>query len=108
MSFRRWRIAPTNKELSRSVAERFGIEGFAAHLLVSRGFRTDGSISDMLGLEDETTDFIDPFEIIDMDKAVNRIRRALDDFESAKESLKKCIQLNPDFDLAKELLSKLN
>ena len=81
MSFRRWRIAPTNKELSRSVAERFGIEGFAAHLLVSRGFRTDGSISDMLGLEDETTDFIDPFEIIDMDKAVNRIRRALDDFE---------------------------
>ncbi len=32
----------------------------------------------------------------------------LDDFESAKESLKKCIQLNPDYDLAKELLSKLD
>ena len=81
MSFRRWRIAQSNKELTRSVAQRFGIDGFAAHLLTSRGFCTDESIADMLGLADDTTDYLDPFEIIDMDKAVSRISRALDNYE---------------------------
>ena len=81
MSFRRWRIAQSNKTLSRSVAQRFGIDGFTAHLLTSRGFCTDEQISDMLGLDDDTAEFIDPFEIIDMDKAVERIRRAIDNFE---------------------------
>ena len=81
MSFRRWRIAKSDKMLSRSVAQRFGIDGFAAHLLTSRGFCSDELIADMLGLEDDTADFIDPFEIIDMDKAVSRIRRAIDGFE---------------------------
>ena len=81
MSFRRWRIAKSDKMLSRSVAQRFGIDGFTAHLLTSRGFCTDEQISDMLGFDDDTAEFIDPFEIIDMDKAVSRIRRAIDEFE---------------------------
>ncbi len=81
MSFRRWRIAKSDKMLSRSVAQRFGIDGFTAHLLTSRGFCTDEQISDMLGLDDDTAEFIDPLEIIDMDKAVSRIRRAIDEFE---------------------------
>ena len=81
MSFRRWRIAKSDKTLSRSVAQRFGIDGFAAHLLTSRGFCSDGLISDMLGLCDDTAEFIDPYDIIDMDKAVTRIRRAIDNFE---------------------------
>ncbi len=82
MSFRRWRIAKSDKILSRSVAQRFSINGFAAHLLTSRGCVSDGQVSDMLGLEDDTAAFIDPFEIIDMDKAVARIRRAVDQFEA--------------------------
>ena len=81
MSFRRWRIAKSDKTLSRSVAQRFGIDGFAAHLLTSRGFCSDGLICDMLGLCDDTAEFIDPYDIIDMDKAVTRIRRAIDNFE---------------------------
>ena len=81
MSFRRWRIAESDKTLSRRVAQRFGIEGFAAHLLTSRGFCSDEMISDMLGLHDDTAEFIDPFEIIDMEKAVDRIRRAIDSEE---------------------------
>jgi single-stranded-DNA-specific exonuclease RecJ len=81
MSFRRWLIAQSNRDLARRVAQRFGIDGFAAHLLTSRGFCTDEGISDMLGLDDDTTEFIDPFEIIDMDKAVSRISRAIDNFE---------------------------
>ena len=81
MSFRRWRIAKSDKMLSRSVAQRFGIDGFTAHLLTSRGFCTDEQISEMLGLDDDNAEFIDPLEIIDMDKAVSRIRRAIDEFE---------------------------
>lgn len=81
MSFRRWRISQSNKNLSRTVAQRYGIDGFAAHLLVSRGFGSDELISDMLGLDDDTAPFIDPFDIIDMDKAVSRIRKAIDSFE---------------------------
>ena len=81
MSFRRWRIAKSDKTLSRSVAQRFGIDGFAAYLLTSRGFCSDEQISDMLGLDDDTAKFIDPYDIVDMDKAVSRIRRAIDEFE---------------------------
>lgn len=81
MSFRRWQLAASDKSLSRSIAQRFGIDGFTAHLLTSRGFGSDEAISDMLGFNDEDYQFLDPFSIIDMDKAVNRIRRAIDSFE---------------------------
>lgn len=81
MAFRRWHFAKTDKQLSRSIAQKFGIDGFAAHLLSSRGFTSDEDISSMLGIEDDFAEFIDPFSIIDMDKAVERIRRAIDEFE---------------------------
>ena len=81
MSFRRWQIAKSDRMLSRSVAQRFGIDGFAAHLLTSRGFCSDEQISDMLGLDDDTAEFLNPFDILDMDKAVTRIRSAIDGFE---------------------------
>ena len=81
MSFRKWRIAESNKPLTRSIAQRFGIDGFAAHLLTSRGFCSDEAVSDMLGITQEECDFIDPFSIIDMDKAVSRISRAVDNGE---------------------------
>lgn len=81
MSFRRWCIAKSDKQLSRSIAQRFGIDGFTAHLLSSRGFCSDAEISDMLGIEDDCAEFIDPFSIIDMDKAVKRVRTAIDNFE---------------------------
>lgn len=81
MSFRRWCIAKSNKSLSRSISQQFGIDGFTAHLLSSRGFCSDDKISDMLGLDEDFTEFIDPFTIIDMDKAVNRVRAAIENFE---------------------------
>lgn len=81
MSFRRWCIAKSDKPLSRKIAQRFGIDGFTAHLLSSRGFCSDSDIADMLGIEDDCTEFIDPLSIIDMDKAVKRVRTAIDNFE---------------------------
>lgn len=82
MSFRRWQMAKSDKALSRSIAGRFGIDGFTAHLLSSRGFCSDEEIKDMLGIDDDFAEFIDPFAIIDMDKAVERLRKAIDRFES--------------------------
>lgn len=81
MSFRRWCIAKSDKALSRSISQRFGIDGFTAHLLSSRGFSSDEEIINMLGPEDDPAEFIDPFTIIDMDKAVKRVRAAIDNFE---------------------------
>ncbi len=82
MSFRRWQIAKSDKALSQSISQRFGISGFTAHLLSSRGFVSDGDVGDMLGIDDDFAEFIDPFTIIDMDKAVERIRQAVENFES--------------------------
>lgn len=82
MSFRRWQIAKSDKALSQSIAQRFDIDGFTAHLLSSRGFVTDNQIVDMLGIDEDFAEFIDPFAIIDMEKAVSRIRRAIEQFES--------------------------
>lgn len=82
MSFRRWQIAKSDKALSQGIAQRFGINGFTAHLLSSRGFSSDEEVSDMLGIDDDFAEFIDPFTIIDMEKAVERIRRAVESFES--------------------------
>ncbi len=82
VSFRRWQIANSDKALSKTIAQRFEIDGFAAHLLSSRGFVTDNEIADMLGIDDDFAEFIDPFTIIDMEKAVERIRRAIESFES--------------------------
>lgn len=81
MSFRRWCISKSDKNLTGSISQRFGIDGFTAHLLSSRGFSSDDKIKDMLGFDDDFTDFIDPFTIIDMDKAVKRVRIAMDNFE---------------------------
>ena len=82
MSFRQWQIAASNKALSKQIAQRFDIDGFTAHLLSSRGFVSDENIVDILGIDDDFAAFIDPFSIIDMEKAVTRIRQAIDAFES--------------------------
>lgn len=73
------RIKP-NKERSRAIAEKWGIPGYAAHLLATRGFESDEEINMMLGIGEP--EFFDPFLIKDMDKAVERIERAIDSFEN--------------------------
>lgn len=78
-----------NRELSREISGRFGIPGYTAHLLVTRGFTDDDQIEEMLGLGEYELD--DPFEIKDMDKAVERIERALDSGE--------CIAVFGDYDV---------
>lgn len=79
MSLKRWNIAKGDKELSQSIAHDYMISRFAAHLLVTRGYTEPEQIEKML--YPERMDFCDPFTIADMDKAVERIKRAVDKFE---------------------------
>ena len=75
-----WNSVKPNKEKSRAIAEKWGIPGYAAHLLATRGFETEEEIGMMLGLGEPV--FSDPFLIKDMDKAVSRIEKAIDSFEN--------------------------
>jgi len=80
VALRVWQIAQGNKEFSREIAAEYDIPPYAAHLLVTRGYTDPESIRQMLS--PETLPFSDPFEIADMDKAVARINKAVDSFES--------------------------
>ena len=77
MSRKKWSVSKVNKEKAAQIAEKYNIDAFAALLLVSRNIlrmkmlKSFGSVSAIS----------DPFEIKDMDKAVDRINKAIFDFE---------------------------
>ncbi len=73
-----WSVAKLNKENAREISEKFGIPQLVAGLLNARGISSDREISDFIG-NGGTVD--DPFEIKDMDKAVKRIRSAVENGE---------------------------
>lgn len=75
MSVNRWKVAQGNKELSRQIAEKFNISRFAAHLLVTRGFSEDEEI--LAAIDPLSVELRDPFILKDMDKAVDRIGKAI-------------------------------
>ena len=78
MSRKKWVVASLDKELASDIAEEYGIDPFAALLLVSRGITDEGEIAEFFS---ESTALISPFELKDMDKAVERISRAMDEGE---------------------------
>lgn len=78
MGRKKWVTAKLDKELASNISSRFDLDPFAALLLVSRGIVAEEQIEDFF-----TDDyfFSDPFELKDMDKAVERIERALENGE---------------------------
>ncbi len=74
MKRKQWFVLPSDKELTADIAEQYDIEPFLAHLLVSRGITDETEIEDFCFGEGMLTD---PFELRDMDKAVERINEAL-------------------------------
>ncbi len=78
MSRKKWVTAKPDKELASNISSRFGIDPFAALLLVSRGITDEEKIEDFFS--DEYF-FGDPFELKDMDKAAARIEQALENGE---------------------------
>ncbi len=71
---KQWFVLPSDKDLTADIAEQYDIEPFLAHLLVSRGVTDDMEIEDFCF---GTGMLSDPFELRDMDKAVDRINEAL-------------------------------
>ncbi|MBR2133139.1 MAG: single-stranded-DNA-specific exonuclease RecJ [Eubacterium sp.] len=78
MLHKRWIVADADKEKASQLSEKLNIDAFLAFLLVSRGIDNELAASDFL-FNDDT--FSSPFSFKDMDKAVERINKALDNGE---------------------------
>ena len=78
MSRKKWIVYTLDKELASDIAQEYDIDPFAALLLTSRGITDDEEISRFFS--DEAV-LSDPFEIKDMDKAVERIKATLSNDE---------------------------
>ncbi len=74
MSRKKWIIPKIDKTRAMEIAEKYDIDPIAASLLISRGMDNDERIKDFCSHE---TVLSDPFEIKDMDKAVEAVENAL-------------------------------
>lgn len=78
MSRKKWLTAPIDKELAAQVAENHSLDPFTALILVSRGITEPLDIEEFF---DNDFSFSDPYLIVDMDKAAQRIKKAIEDYE---------------------------
>jgi single-stranded-DNA-specific exonuclease len=60
--------------MAEDITQQYDIEPFLAHLLVSRGIIDDAELEDFCF---DSAELLDPYELKDMDKAVERINEAL-------------------------------
>lgn len=75
MQVRRWNEKKTNTELAAELAELCEIHPFLSLLLTARGWDTPEQVfAFLVGQEEE----VDPFAYVDMEKAVERIRIAIE------------------------------
>ena len=74
MSRKQWCILPSDRELAEDITEQYDIEPFLAHLLVSRGITDDFELENFCF---DSSMLLDPYELKDMDKAVERIKVAV-------------------------------
>ncbi|MBE6755273.1 MAG: single-stranded-DNA-specific exonuclease RecJ [Ruminococcaceae bacterium] len=79
MSRKKWIFSKFDKEYAAEIAERYELSPFAAVLLASKNFEDEEELEAFLS--DESTFLVDPYELPDMDKAVMRINRAIENFE---------------------------
>lgn len=75
---KKWITAELDKNKVRELSGKYGIPVFTSMLLTIRGITEPEDIEHFLSNENE---FSDPFEIKDMDKAVERIKRAVTGYE---------------------------
>lgn len=79
MAIKRWEFPKGDKSNVDILAQECGISTFVAEILTNRGILTSRQAFELLS--DEIA-FESPYNIVDMDKAVDRIRLALDSNES--------------------------
>lgn len=73
-----WTVAPLNKQEANEIQSKYDLPSIIAMLLSIRGINTRDAIEDFLSNDSELAS---PFEIKDMDKAVGRIKRAIEEGE---------------------------
>lgn len=73
-----WTVAPLNKQEANEIQSKYNLPSIIAMLLSIRGINTRDAIEDFLSNDSELAS---PFEIKDMDKAVGRIKRAIEEGE---------------------------
>lgn len=76
---KKWIVSKGNKDLAAQIAQELSVDPFAALLVTSRGFEDTEEIYDFFDTDAPLT--LDPLSIADMEKAAERINRAIDDFE---------------------------
>lgn len=81
MSRKKWTVSQYDKDMAAELAESYELDPFAALLLVSRGVTADNADEFLYPQCD-----IDPFLLPDMEKAANRIRKAIESFEKSRFS----------------------
>ena len=79
MSRKKWIFSKFDKEYAAEIAERYELSPFAAVLLAGKNFESEDELEAFLS--DDNAFLVDPYELPDMDKAVNRINRAIENFE---------------------------
>lgn len=79
MGRKKWIISKFDKELCAQISEDYGVPPFSALLAVSKGITNEEELSEFFGGESEFFD--DPYELPDMDKAVDRIENAVSNKE---------------------------
>ena len=85
---KRWVTASYDKDRAAEIAEKYNLNPIAALLAVIRGLKTDEEITSFFAPEPQFT--LPPLSMPDMQKAADRINRAIDDFE--------CIAIFGDYD----------
>ena len=78
MSRKKWITAHIDKDLAAQVAEAHSLDPFVSLILASRGITEYEDVEEFF---DADFSFCDPYLILDMDKAVERIEKAIDQFE---------------------------
>ena len=75
MSRKFWRVPSFDKKQAAELAYEYGYDAMAVLLLASRGITDPCDVADFL---ESQTELFDPFDIKDMEKAVDRIRKAIE------------------------------
>ncbi len=79
MRRKKWVVAASDKDFAAQIAQELCVDPFAALLVTSRNFK---NIDDIEAFFDEDAVLsLNPLTIKDMDKAAERINRAIDNFE---------------------------
>lgn len=75
---KKWTVAKLNKDIAVDISARHELPMLIAMMLDIRGITSDDEINDFLYNESTLSD---PFDAKDMDKAVQRIKQAIEDYE---------------------------